>query len=510
MIKEFVCNGTEPVVATKYGRLRGFRWGETYHFYGIKYAKAKRWRMPEEVEPWEGVKDALSYGYKAPSLEPDSSDNLLKWPHRYWPTNEDCQYLNIWTPSIKEDAKKPVLVWIHGGIFSNGSAIESIVADGTSLSEFGDMVVVSVNHRLNLLGYFDLSSFGDQYWNTSNLGQADIVAALRWIQDNIVGFGGDPGNVTLMGQSGGGFKINALLQTPAADNLFHKAIIQSGLWWEDGLAGHHTPETSRMFAEGMIEELGLSTIEELEQVAFDKMLESYLIVTEKLGKQGLRAGFAPTKNDWYLGNPLDEGYFTEAAKRRPVIAGTILGEFDFWPQVQNKHTLTEEERYDVVKAKYGENTDPVLALFQKAYPDKNITDAVMVDTHFRKPALDWLDARAQAGCADTYSYVFALDFTMNGGKVAWHGAELPFVFHNADMVPITGIPGTAEKLEAQIAGAWVNFARTGNPNNPETPEWKPYRVGDEVTMVFSEESAAKVNYDKELIETLKKVAPVKF
>ena len=152
MEKEFICSTTEPIVQTVAGKIRGFQLGSTYTFYGIKYANAKRWQMPTPVAPWEGVKDALSYGYIAPMPTPDSPMGDLMVPHRFWPQNEDCQYLNVWTQSLSKDAKKPVLFWIHGGGFSSGSSIEMVAYDGNNLSEFGDVVVVSLNHRLNLLG----------------------------------------------------------------------------------------------------------------------------------------------------------------------------------------------------------------------------------------------------------------------------------------------------------------------------------------------------------------------
>lgn len=504
MEKLFVCNGTGPIVETKYGKIRGFRVGEMDHFYGIKYADAKRWQMPVEVQPWEGIKDATSYGYVAPLLDKERPEGDINAPHRVWPQHEDCQYLNIWAP-VGGAEKKPVLVWIHGGGFSGGSSLEMWAYDGKNLAEFGDIIVISLNHRLNILGYFNLSAFGERYWNSQNLGQADIVAALQWVKDNIAAFGGDPDNVTIFGQSGGGGKVNALLQTPAADNLFKRGIIQSGLWREEGFP-HSKPDEATLLAKELLKELGLSTIEEMEAVPYDKLAKAYRVVSKKLNEEGIPTGFAPWANDWYIGNALDIGYFTEGAKSKPVLAGTVLAEFAFGVPVKDKNNLSDEERYAIVEKKYGENTDEVLKLFKEAYPEKNIVDAALVDVHFRKPAIDWFDAKAAAGGADNYSFVFAPDFTIDGGRAAWHCAEIPFAFHNVELVPIANIP-CADKLEAQVAGAWVNFARTGNPNNPDLPEWKPYAVGDEVTMIFSEDSQAKTNYDRELVELINKVAP---
>ena len=195
---------------------------------GIPYAKARRFHAPEPVEPWEGTFQATSFGYVCPLLELPKPEGELLVPHRYWVMNEDCLNLNIWTPGL-DGKRRPVMVWLHGGGFFAGSAIEHIAYEGENMCRFGQVVVVSVNHRLNVLGYCDLSDFGEEYANSGNAGTDDLVAALRWLRDNIERFGGDPDNVTVFGQSGGGAKVTTLLQTPAADGLFAKGIIMSGV-----------------------------------------------------------------------------------------------------------------------------------------------------------------------------------------------------------------------------------------------------------------------------------------
>ncbi len=227
----FIYQEDYPVVQTKEGALRGYEWKGTCIFKGIPYAHAQRFRKPERVKPWDGVKEVQSYGYVSPLLHPEQpgGNGEMMVPHMYWPEKEDCQNLNIWTPSIRDGRKRPVMVWLHGGGFSAGSSIEQLAYDGENLSRAGDVVVVSVNHRLNVLGYLDLSPFGEKYRDSANAGNLDLIAALEWIRDNIEGFGGDPENVTLFGQSGGGVKVWSLLQMPEADGLFHKGIIESGV-----------------------------------------------------------------------------------------------------------------------------------------------------------------------------------------------------------------------------------------------------------------------------------------
>ena len=209
-------------------------------------------------------------------------NNEIMVPHMYWPSSEDCQYLNIWTPTMEKDAAKPVMVWLHGGAFDDGSSIEQLVYEGRSLAVSEDVVVVSINHRLNILGYWDLSEVDEEYWNTGNLGNADIVAALRWIHDNIESFGGDPDNVTLFGQSGGGMKVLTLMQTPEANTLFHKGIVQSGVI--DNMFDQDR-ETNHAFVE-KLRERGLADKHRLETMPYRQLVEEYTKIEAELSAEG--------------------------------------------------------------------------------------------------------------------------------------------------------------------------------------------------------------------------------
>src|SRR5689334_19267988 len=222
-------NLAPPLVQVAGGKLRGLREGKTLSFLGVRYAEAERFGMPKPVQPWEGTKNAQVWGAVCPAPEQTtvSSDELV-FPHRYFIANENCQYLNVWTQNLTPATKKPVMVWMHGGGFTNGSSMESYAYDGRSLSEFGDVVVVSMNHRLNIIGTLDLSAYGPQYANSRYTGTADLVVALQWVRDNIERFGGDPGNVTIFGQSGGGGKVVRMMHMPVAKGLFHKVSAQSG------------------------------------------------------------------------------------------------------------------------------------------------------------------------------------------------------------------------------------------------------------------------------------------
>ena len=226
--KQVNMNFKYPVTDTKYGKVRGIEKDDAFIFRGIKYADAQRFQMPKEVQPWDGIKDAITYACTCPELiTPVAGDQQLS-PHYYMPQDENCQFLNIWTQTLDSAAKNPVMVWFHGGGWYGGSSLEQYAYDGENLSSHGDVVVVSLNHRLNCLGYMDLSAYGEEYENSNLAGLADLVMALRWVKDNIASFGGDPNNVTIFGQSGGGSKVMYLMQSPEADGLYNRAIVQSG------------------------------------------------------------------------------------------------------------------------------------------------------------------------------------------------------------------------------------------------------------------------------------------
>ena len=282
MEKKFVYDEDTAVVETESGKVRGYFYDDMYLFKGIPYAKARRFHAPEPVEPWEGTFQATSFGYVCPLLELPKPEGELLVPHRYWVMNEDCLNLNIWTPGL-DGKRRPVMVWLHGGGFFAGSAIEHIAYEGENMCRFGQVVVVSVNHRLNVLGYCDLSDFGEEYANSGNAGTDDLVAALRWLRDNIERFGGDPDNVTVFGQSGGGAKVTTLLQTPAADGLFAKGIIMSGVI---GPVLGDAVGSGKRLGEMLMEELKVEDVKALETVPYDALAAAYNKVKPVLAKAG--------------------------------------------------------------------------------------------------------------------------------------------------------------------------------------------------------------------------------
>jgi para-nitrobenzyl esterase len=504
MARQFLCSDTEPVAQTRAGKLRGFLLDGVYAFHGIKYADAGRFQAPKPVAPWEGIKDALSYGPIAPLLENPAPSGEIMIPHRFWPEHEHCQYLNVWTPGL-DGAKRPVMVWLHGGGFSAGSSIEQVAYEGDHLSKWGDVVVVSLNHRLNILGYFDMSSFGKKYANSGNAGMADIVEALKWVQENIAAFGGDPGNVTVFGQSGGGMKVTVLGQIPEAAGLFHKGIVMSGVIEMMAFA---PPRDDRALAKHILEELGLGEVdaEKLETLPFPALARAFNRVSKKMRGQGGFIDWGPRPNEWYPGDPLQTG-FSAFAKSFPTMVGSVIAEFGFGPGIPGRRGLSSEARRAKIAERYGNHADELIALFKTAYPGRNELDILSLDTLFRPGALRYIDRKAAEASAPVYSYLFALEFDYDGGKSAWHCSDIPFVFRNTDRVAVCNIEGVTEKLEDQISGAYVNFARTGNPNHATLPQWPAWSSGHKATMVFDRESGVRVDHEQALLDLLQKAAP---
>ena len=459
-----------PVIQTKAGKIKGYEYDGVYIFKGIPYAKAKRFQMPEPVDPWEGVKEMTSYGFVSPLLAQETPSGELLVPHRYWPQDENCQNLNIWTKTFEKDGKKPVMVWLHGGGYTAGSSIEQEAYDGFSMCLNGDVVVVTINHRLNILGFLDLSPFGEKYKNSGNAGLADLVASLKWIQENISEFGGDPDNVTLFGQSGGGMKITGLMQIPEADGLFHKGIIMSGV--SDGKLLPILEGDGKEIVRAILDELSIleSEIEKLETIPYYELAQAYNKVSMSVAMKGFYIGGMPIVNDYYKGEPLITGLRDHGA-RIPLLIGSVFGEFAFTPFPYNKKELTQLQIEEIMKEQFGENAKKVGELFAKAYPQKHPLDLLVLDRVFRIPSKDLAKLHAKKNKAPAYLYEFTLEFPYQHGKMAWHCSDIPFVFHNTHRVEISNIPGVSDKLEKQIFQAVIEFARKGDPNHDGLPKW---------------------------------------
>ena len=504
-MKEFICSPDYPIVDTAQGKLRGFFFDGVHQFRGIRYAKAKRFQMPEPVKPWEGVKDATNYGLNCPVLDEPVPTSEVMTPHRFWPTSEHCQYLNIWTPTLDKNAKKAVMFWMHGGGYFAGSAIEQECYDGFNLAKKDDVVFVSINHRLNAFGYLDLSDFGEEYWNSANVGMADIVAALRWVRENIAAFGGDPDNVTVFGQSGGGEKATILGQIPEANGLFAKMIVMSGVIGE----GHFsTGCTAEELALKIMEYLNIPdrSVEKLAKVPVPQYMWAVNKATEYFREKGMAVGWSPKPNAYYLCNPLAEDFTPEALKI-PTMVGSVFSEFSPVPQLGEREALSTKQREERVKEFYGkEGAAKVLRAFRKVYPGMNEVYACEIDTMFLPDTVRYVKKKAAEASAPVYSYMFAKVFNIDGGRAAWHCADIPYFLHNGELIPICH-QKKGEFLDTVMSGAFVNFAKTGDPNTDGLPRWEACTKDRMVTMVFDDECRSVENMQDELLPLVLKYKP---
>lgn len=500
LVDQVICDHGVAEVDTRQGRLRGVLSEGTFIFRGIRYAKARRFHMPEPPEPWTGVREATVYGHVCPELTTPIPHDQYTVPHYFYPQNENCQYLNIWTGSLDPKSKMPVMVWLHGGGFATGSGVEHFAYDGENLCRFGKIVAVTLNHRLNVLGHLDLSAYGPEYINSGNAGLADIVAALTWIHENIAAFGGDPDNVTIFGQSGGGGKVAALMQMPSADGLFHRAIIQSGVTRKFGEA---TPEESRTFTGRLLKQLDIAgdELDRLEAMPYYRLAEAIRELDRSVWSR-----FGPVNDGrYYLGN-IFENPIRDHAKKIPVMVGSVFGEFshnyNFTLDDGRKNSWDPVKRQRLVAEKLGGASASAIPAFERAYPEKNIADILFMDTMFRAGALEYASIRAVNGCAPTYNYIFNLEFPLYGGTLAWHNAEIPYVFHNADYIEPAYIPGITEPLQGMMCSAWTDFARNGSPSASDMPKWEPYGAARPVTMVFDKDVRVMRGDDIELLRVL--------
>lgn len=512
MAKRFVCTLEEPVVTTAAGKLRGYKMDDIYHFEGIRYAKAKRFQNPQKVTPWEGIKDATNYGPGCPVLRNPVPSGEVRIPHRFWPSSENCQYLNVWTNSLDVSERKAVMVWFHGGGFADGSAIEQVAYDGTNMARYGDVVVVTVNHRLNVFGFLDLSDFGEKYANSKNAGLADLVAALMWVRENIAQFGGDPENVTIFGQSGGGGKVSTLLQMPSVDGLFHKAMVISGVRPE-GSKIMAPPENSdaHLLVDAMLAELGIAPdkIEEIETVSYSALAAAYLKVKDAVEAVGGYVGCSPLPNDYFVGHPEEVG-FREHAQEIPMVVGSVFGEMAFNPGVAQKYEKTREEQIAIVRETFGDATEDIVAKYEAAYPGQNLIDILSLDCFTRTPTVNYVKKKASYGKAPVYNYLFNYEFPYQDGKRPWHCSDLPFFFHNTDKVMICNKPGVSDALEQKMSTLLTNFAKYGDPNHSSLPRWEPSTKESVNTMILDEKCEVRVNFDTEVINAVKPLIPNPF
>ena len=503
---ELLTSEETTVVQTATGKVAGYIEQGIYTYKGIPYAKAERFMDPQPVDSWEGVRSSRAYGPTAPqeARKGWASDELgfsFAWNDGF--PGEDCLRANVWTPGINDGKKRPVMVWLHGGGYATGSGQELPSYDGASLARKGDVVVVTVNHRLNVLGFLDLSSFGKEYAASGNAGLLDLVAALEWVRDNAAAFGGDASNVTIFGQSGGGGKVSTLLATPSAAGLFHKAIIQSG-----SMLRTMEKQWSSKIGEAVVAELGgidavLTAPYEQLLAAGTKAIAKVRPEAEANGFASFIFGWAPTVDGNYLPAQPFEPQAPEQSKDIPAMLGTTIHEFSMSTYVPQLRTATKEAAMEYLRAtRFGDRTDEFAAIFEKTYPDYQPKDLFDTDITFRPSTIAQANVKVAQQGAPVYMYMFTWESpVMDGILRSTHCMEIPFVFNNADLhASMTGGGKEAVELADKMSQAWINFARTGDPNAVGLPQWPAYKPEEGAIMIFDNRCEVRYNHDKELME----------
>jgi para-nitrobenzyl esterase len=501
-----IANSETALTTTESGDVIGYLHKGVYNFKGIPYAKAERFMPPASPDPWEGVRSSRSYG----PVCPIDVASMILWDelefaqqHNFWfMKEEDCLNLNVWSPGIKDGKKRPVMVWLHGGGYTAGSSCELPTYDGESLSAGEDVVVVSINHRLNVLGFLDLSAVDEKYAQSANVGMMDIVAALTWVNANIANFGGDPGNVTIFGQSGGAGKVGTLMYAPSAKGLFHKAIMESG-----GKPNFRDPEQTRKIGLALMEVLGLSNseVDKLKEIPHDELLAAGNKAIDMVQgeAQGLRLGWAPVLDGVFLPYQTGDPQGDLISKDIPLMIGTTRTEFGQSSRTPYFHG-TREEVIGFLRETYKDQTDAFVAAFDKAYPNTKMpSDMIDVDFMFRPASIDFANIKSsiEEG-APTYMYLFSWDSPVLDGMLkSSHCMEIAFVFNNIQRnEQYNGGTPEAYALAEKMSHTWASFARTGDPNNTMIPKWDPYTSESGVTMIFDNIIEARNHHDKELME----------
>jgi para-nitrobenzyl esterase len=490
------------VVETEAGKIRGTKQEGVHVFKGVRYGAptdgAGRFMPPRKPLSWSGVRDAVDFGPRAPQL--DSQFHGMVPPEVEvmdpgGPMSEDCLCLNIWTTGLGAGHKRPVMVWLHGGGYTTGSGA-FVIYDGTELARKHDVVAITLNHRLGVFGFTYLAEIGGpNYSQASNAGMLDIVAALEWVRDNIAAFGGDPGNVTIFGQSGGGGKVSALMAMPPAHGLFHRAIVESGA----AVTGLPRERATKS-AEAFMQKLGLQSdqVAKLQELPMEQLLQ----VMGELSGNGMPGSGSLAMAPVVDGSTLPGDPFNPTAPaisaNVPLLIGTVETEVTFFPH-QILDPIDEASLHahvkQVLRGANDAQVDELIAVYRKGRPQASNTDLYLIiasDATFRQGVLIEADRKAAQHGAAVYQYYFTWRSPVRDGKLrTFHTLEIPFVFDIVDEArSMTGSGADRYALAAKISGAWTAFARTGNPNHRGLPEWPAFDETRRAVMILNDRCEA--------------------
>ena len=478
-------------VKTATGSLRGYIDNGVHVFKGVPYAAstagANRFLPPQTRQPWTDVRDATQWGQRPPQILGGEPAEMLPTDPRE-PLGEDCLVMNIWTPNPAA-GRRPVMVWLHGGGYASGSGSYGIY-EGRELARKHDVVSVSVNHRLNILGFLYLAQYGGKWASASNVGMLDIVAALEWVRDNIAAFGGDPRNVTIFGQSGGAGKVSTLMAMPAARGLFHRAIAQSGMALQAIPAAQAVKTT-----EQILQRLKITPdrLDQLQTLPFAQLID---VLRPAPGVAPLPAAGPVLDGTSLPVHPFDPTAPAQSASV-PFITGTTATEMTFFTpddQLLPIDDATLRQRVKGLLKVDDAEAGRMIALYRQNQPGRDNIDVYLRmetdNSRFRTGVETQAELKAAQRGAPVYLYRFEYYSPVRQGRLkAMHCMEIPFVFDNLEAGKIyTGISPAAQRLADRMSAAWVAFARTGNPNHRGIPQWPAFDSTRRATMVFGDEA----------------------
>lgn len=517
-----VASMKKNIVETDSGKINGYESGGIVTFKGIPYGAstggAGRYLPVAKPQPWTGVRSSLHWGWVCPQgAPPAAAESPRRGPRDEsafmsqadpGQPDEDCLRVNVWTPAA-DSGKRPVMFWLHGGGFSSGHSNASAAYDGENLARRGNVVVVSINHRLGPLGFLDLSEFGGQYAQSGNNGILDIVAALEWVKVNISNFGGDPGKVLIFGQSGGGGKVSALMGTPSAKGLFQRAVIQSA---GDALS-QFPQDVSRRTAAAMLKELGIApaSIGKIHEISTDNILEAAGRVSRQAaGKADSPMGFgawAPVVDGHYLPRKVWEPSAPEFSATVQLLVGSTLNEMNNSMSDAALEEMSMDEVKKRLNAQFPDRADLLVAAISKAHTIRKPFDIYAISGGYtrRADALTMATLKAEQGEASVYVYKWTWQTPILDGRArAYHTGELPFVFYNSERCSTeTGGGPEPMELAGRMCDAWLNFARNADPNHPGLPKWEAFSKATRPTMVFDNRCELKKNMDDAELEAAK-------
>jgi para-nitrobenzyl esterase len=505
---------------TQYGKVKGYLKKGVYCFLGIPYGDdtsgANRFMPPQKPKPWTGVFQAVWWGNSAPqSTEKKYTNRLAAFIDRwnYDDVSEDCLRLNVFTKGISDNKKRPVIVWLHGGGYAFGNAIEQDGYGGENIARFGDVVYVSVNHRLNAFGFSDLSAVGGKkYAASGNVGMLDLVAALEWVRDNIANFGGNPGNVTIIGQSGGGGKVTNLTAMPSARGLIHKAVVLSGAMLKSG-----DKAISGKLGEYILKEAGLTVgqTDQLQTIPWPEYLDIANRANTKLMKdldpsvEGMFRSFGPVVDGVYLPQHPYSPEATPNAAEIPMLICSTLNE----SSPSRTDSSLENITLPQVKEKLGQRTGPnswskekiseVVDAYAKAFPDKKPVEIWSMIMSSRKGVVSLAEVKSRQKPPVFVAWFCWQPPLFDNHMRAFHCSDICFWFYNTDvMLTHTGGGSRPRKLSVKMSKSLVQFMKTGNPNGGGLPEWPRFTTEKGETMLLNDQSEVKNDPDREARRTL--------